>query len=66
MDAAVAGVTQCEVDRCDGTVGWGSSPDENGETSLDALVMDGLGSELPTLSLNRSKRSERSANMSHF
>ena len=43
LDTAVEGVTQCEVDRCDGTVGWGSSPDENGETSLDALVMDGLG-----------------------
>ena len=41
LDSAVAGVTQCEIDRCDGSVGWGSSPDENGETTLDAMVMEG-------------------------
>lgn len=23
------------------TVGWGGSPDENGETTLDAMIMDG-------------------------
>jgi len=31
----------CESDRCDGTVGWGGSPDEHGETTLDAVIMDG-------------------------
>ena len=41
LDAVVAGCTQCEFDRCDGSVGWGSSPDENGETTLDAMVMYG-------------------------
>lgn len=35
------GCSMCEELRCDGTVGWGGSPDENGETTLDALIMDG-------------------------
>lgn len=26
---------------CDGTVGLGGSPDQNGETTLDAMIMDG-------------------------
>ena len=26
---------------CDGSVGWGSHPDEAGETTLDAMVFDG-------------------------
>ena len=41
LDAAVAGVTQAELDRSYGSVGWGGNPDENGETTLDALVIDG-------------------------
>ena len=41
IDAVVAGCTTCEEDQCDGTVGWGGSPDENGHTTLDALVMEG-------------------------
>ncbi len=35
------GCTHAEAQRCDRTVGYGGSPDEAGETSLDALVMDG-------------------------
>lgn len=35
------GATQCEDDQCDGTVGYGGSPDEAGETTLDAMIMDG-------------------------
>ncbi|RNA22220.1 N(4)-(beta-N-acetylglucosaminyl)-L [Brachionus plicatilis] len=35
------GCSVCEELRCDGTVGWGGSPDENGETTLDAMIMDG-------------------------
>lgn len=27
--------------QCRGTVGFGGNPDENGETTLDALIMDG-------------------------
>jgi len=42
IDAVVAGCTVCEQEQCDGTVGYGGSPDENGETSLDALIIDGF------------------------
>lgn len=35
------GCSACEEQQCDFTVGWGGSPDEQGETTLDALVMDG-------------------------
>ena len=36
-----AGCSQCEDLQCDGTVGFGGSPDESGETTLDAMIMDG-------------------------
>ena len=36
-----AGCSQCETEQCDGTVGFGGSPDETGETRLDAMLMDG-------------------------
>lgn len=41
MDAVVDGCSRCERDQCDHTVGFGGSPDESGETSLDALLIDG-------------------------
>ncbi|KAM9328980.1 N(4)-(beta-N-acetylglucosaminyl)-L-asparaginase [Gastrophryne carolinensis] len=41
LDAVEKGCAQCEVDQCDGTVGYGGSPDEAGETTLDAMIMDG-------------------------
>lgn len=41
LDAIEKGCSQCEIDRCDGTVGWGGSPSESGETTLDAMIMDG-------------------------
>ncbi|KAL3685147.1 hypothetical protein R1sor_003169 [Riccia sorocarpa] len=41
LDAVVAGCSACERLRCDGSVGYGGSPDENGETTLDAMIMDG-------------------------
>ena len=41
LDAVEAGCGLCEELRCDGTVGWGGSPDEDGETTLDAMIMDG-------------------------
>ena len=41
LDAVVAGCSACERHQCDGTVGYGGSPDEHGETTLDAMVMDG-------------------------
>lgn len=41
IDAIVEGCSLCEREQCDGTVGYGGSPDENSETTLDALLMDG-------------------------
>eukprot|EP00250_Pteridium_aquilinum_P012063 c20488_g1_i1 orf=210-1286(-) len=41
VDAIVEGCSACEALQCDGTVGFGGSPDENGETTLDAMIMDG-------------------------
>ncbi|KIH62826.1 hypothetical protein ANCDUO_06890 [Ancylostoma duodenale] len=43
MFALVEGLSTCERLQCDTTVGYGGSPDENGETTLDALVIDGNG-----------------------
>ncbi|CAH4036511.1 unnamed protein product [Pieris brassicae] len=41
LDAIEIGASICESQQCDGTVGYGGSPDENGETTLDALLMNG-------------------------
>ena len=41
VDAVERGCSECEILRCDGSVGWGGSPDEMGETTLDAMIMDG-------------------------
>ena len=41
LDALEAGITQCENDRPDGSVGPGSHPDESGEVTQDAMIMDG-------------------------
>ena len=41
LDGVEKGCSKCEIDQCDGTVGWGGSPDESGETTLDAMIMDG-------------------------
>lgn len=42
LDAIETGCTACEQLQCDGTVGYGGSPDENGETTLDAMIIDGM------------------------
>ena len=39
LDAITDGTSTCERERCDGSVGWGGSPDENGESYLDAMIM---------------------------
>jgi N4-(beta-N-acetylglucosaminyl)-L-asparaginase len=36
------GCHECEVQQCDHSVGFGGSPDEDGETTLDAMIMDGV------------------------
>jgi len=41
VDAAVAGCEVAEKDTAVHSVGYGGSPDQNGETTLDALVTDG-------------------------
>ncbi|RAL52257.1 hypothetical protein DM860_016106 [Cuscuta australis] len=46
IDAVVEGCSTCEELRCDGTVGPGGSPDENGETTIDAMIMNGVTMEV--------------------
>ncbi|KAK4446265.1 nucleophile aminohydrolase [Podospora aff. communis PSN243] len=41
LDAVEIGCSTCERNQCDGTVGYGGSPDEKCETTLDAMIMDG-------------------------
>lgn len=41
LDAVQIGCSTCERNQCDGSVGYGGSPDEACETTLDALIMDG-------------------------
>ncbi|KAI1387285.1 asparaginase-domain-containing protein [Hypoxylon trugodes] len=41
LDAVEIGCSTCETNQCDGSVGYGGSPDENCETTLDAMIMDG-------------------------
>ncbi|KAK5896704.1 hypothetical protein CesoFtcFv8_009840 [Champsocephalus esox] len=41
LDAVEKGCARCEMEQCDGTVGYGGSPDETGETTLDAMIMNG-------------------------
>lgn len=53
VDAVVEGCSACEELRCDGTVGPGGSPDENGETTIDALVMDGVTMEVGAVAAMR-------------
>ncbi|KDD73338.1 asparaginase, partial [Helicosporidium sp. ATCC 50920] len=41
LDAVEEACSVCEAEQCDGSVGFGGSPDERGETTLDAMLMDG-------------------------
>ena len=41
LNAVVAGCIQCQSLHCVGGVGYGGSPDETGETTLDAMIMNG-------------------------
>lgn len=42
LDAVEESCDLCEEQQCRKTVGYGGSPDENGETTLDAIIMDGV------------------------
>jgi energy-coupling factor transporter transmembrane protein EcfT len=41
LDAVEVGCRTCEDEQCDGSVGWGNHPAEDGETTLDAFIMNG-------------------------
>lgn len=41
MDALERGCNVCEERGCSDSIGYGGHPDEQGETTLDAMVMDG-------------------------
>jgi len=41
LDGVELGCSTCEEEQCDGSVGFGGSPDESSETTLDAMIMDG-------------------------
>ena len=41
VESIVEGCGICEDGSCLGSIGMGGSPDENGETTLDACIMDG-------------------------
>lgn len=49
LDGIEFGIRRCEIDQCHGSVGWGNKPDEMGETTLDAMIMDGLEQLLLTV-----------------
>ncbi|KRX25818.1 putative N(4)-(Beta-N-acetylglucosaminyl)-L-asparaginase, partial [Trichinella nelsoni] len=42
LEAVLVGCSVCQELQCDGTVGYGGSPNEFGETTLDALVIHGF------------------------
>ncbi|KAK3914538.1 N(4)-(Beta-N-acetylglucosaminyl)-L-asparaginase [Frankliniella fusca] len=50
LDAVERGCSLCEELQCDGTVGFGGSPDEDGETTLDAMIMDGVSMNIGAVS----------------
>lgn len=41
LDALTTGCQTCQEEQCGFSVGYGGNPDENGETTLDALIFDG-------------------------
>ena len=53
LDAVEIGCSKCETNQCDGTVGYGGSPDEACETTLDALIMDGATMNIGAVSALR-------------
>jgi len=62
LDAIVDGCTNAEEDRKMTSVGWGGSPAENGETALDALIIDGVSHNMGAVgSMKRIKNAIRVA-----
>ncbi|XP_011685906.1 PREDICTED: N(4)-(Beta-N-acetylglucosaminyl)-L-asparaginase-like [Wasmannia auropunctata] len=46
LDAIEEGCILCEEQQCRRTVGFGGSPDELGETTMDAIIMDGVAMDV--------------------
>ena len=61
LDALVEGLAVCEREQCDGSVGYGGSPDEGGETTLEGLVMDGTTMDVGAVADLRGVRDAASA-----
>ncbi|XP_015433483.1 PREDICTED: N(4)-(Beta-N-acetylglucosaminyl)-L-asparaginase [Dufourea novaeangliae] len=53
LDAIEESCSLCEAQKCRKTVGYGGSPDESGETTLDALIMDGVTMDVGGVGLLR-------------
>ncbi|EKX47020.1 hypothetical protein GUITHDRAFT_162876 [Guillardia theta CCMP2712] len=56
VDAVEAGCRKCEEMQCDGTVGFGGSPDSTGEVTLDAMIMDGASHDMGAVGCLRNIR----------
>ncbi|KAK9820305.1 hypothetical protein WJX72_008767 [[Myrmecia] bisecta] len=50
VDAVEQGCSLCEEQQCDFTVGFGGSPGEDSETTLDALIMEGTNMDAGAVS----------------
>ncbi|KRZ32154.1 putative N(4)-(beta-N-acetylglucosaminyl)-L-asparaginase [Trichinella pseudospiralis] len=62
LEAVLVGCSVCQELQCDGTVGYGGSPNEFGETTLDALVIHGPTGDVGAVaSLKRIKEAIRVA-----
>lgn len=56
LGALVEGLSTCETLQCDFAVGYGGSPDENGETTLDSMIMDGPDRQMGAIGALRNVR----------
>eukprot|EP01135_Chromosphaera_perkinsii_P008002 Nk52_evm74s1073 gene=Nk52_evmTU74s1073 len=57
LDALVQGCKRCEDLKCDGTVGPGGSPDENGESTVEGMIMNGETMEVGSVATMRNIKS---------
>ena len=57
LDSVESGCNECELQQCDHSVGFGGDPNEDGETTLDAMIMDGVTHDVGAVGcLKRVKR----------
>jgi isoaspartyl peptidase/L-asparaginase-like protein (Ntn-hydrolase superfamily) len=56
LDGVESGVNYCELNQCRGSVGYGNHPDEHGETTLDAMIMDGPSHDAGSVACLRNVR----------